>query len=222
MHVHTPLISTKICSNIFNYWSLNSFHQLCTSFLSKTVYSYVWPTSGYRSDESKLAPFKIWTNMNFDNLFEHDANVLSLVQISFSHHRFVFYRINKFLSNKKKIYKITHIGKFYSSHAFILYVLFFICLFSLFLLVCRLQLVIVVVPGLFILCFVWILTSNVWFATCIHQITFEPQHDKTNNMACVPSEDSGQPGQPPNLIRVFAVHMESWVLSYPLSAQRGL
>ena len=34
---------------------------------------------------------------------------------------------------------------------------------------------------------------------------FEPAHDKTNKMACAPSEDSDQPGYPPRLIRVFAV-----------------
>ena len=40
---------------------------------------------------------------------------------------------------------------------------------------------------------------------------------------CTPSEDSGQPGHPPRLIRVFAVRMKkAWVLSYPLSAQRKL
>ena len=40
---------------------------------------------------------------------------------------------------------------------------------------------------------------------------------------CAPSEDSDQPGHPPSLIRVFAVHMKkAWVLSYPLSAQRRL
>ena len=42
-------------------------------------------------------------------------------------------------------------------------------------------------------------------------------------MACVPSEDSDQPGHPPCLIGVFAVHMmKAWTLSYPLSAQRRL
>ena len=51
----------------------------------------------------------------------------------------------------------------------------------------------------------------------------EPPHDKTNLMACAPSEDSDQPGHPPSLIRVFAVRMKkAQVLSYPLSAQRGL
>ena len=30
-------------------------------------------------------------------------------------------------------------------------------------------------------------------------MTHEPQHDKTNKMACAPSEDSDQPGHPPNL-----------------------
>ena len=32
-----------------------------------------------------------------------------------------------------------------------------------------------------------------------------PPHDKTNKMTCAPREDSGQPGHPPRLIRVFAV-----------------
>ena len=52
---------------------------------------------------------------------------------------------------------------------------------------------------------------------------YEPPHDKTNKMACAPSEDSDQHGHPPSLIRVFAVRtMEAWVISYPLSAQRRL
>ena len=38
--------------------------------------------------------------------------------------------------------------------------------------------------------------------------SFEPPRDKTNKMACVPIEDSDQPGHPPSLIRVFAVHMQ--------------
>ena len=51
----------------------------------------------------------------------------------------------------------------------------------------------------------------------------EPQHNKTNKQACVPSEDSDQPGHPPSLIRVFAVHMKKpWVLSYPFNTQRRL
>ena len=39
----------------------------------------------------------------------------------------------------------------------------------------------------------------------IHTNAFESLHDKTNKMACAPSEDSDQPGHPPSLIRVFAV-----------------
>ena len=40
---------------------------------------------------------------------------------------------------------------------------------------------------------------------------FEPPHDKTNKMTYATSEDSDQPGIPPSLIRVFAVHsMGSW------------
>ena len=51
----------------------------------------------------------------------------------------------------------------------------------------------------------------------------EPPRDKTNKMACAPSEDSDQPGHPPSLIRVFAVRMKkALVLSYPLSAQLRL
>ena len=41
-------------------------------------------------------------------------------------------------------------------------------------------------------------------STCI----YEPPHDKTNKMACAPSEDSDQPGHPPSLIRAFP-HEES-------------
>ena len=37
-----------------------------------------------------------------------------------------------------------------------------------------------------------------------------------NKMACLPSEDSVQPGNPPSLTRDFAVRMKkAWVLSYP-------
>ena len=40
---------------------------------------------------------------------------------------------------------------------------------------------------------------------------------------CAPSEDSDQPGHPPNLIRVFAVRLKKpWTLNYPMSAQRRL
>ena len=53
--------------------------------------------------------------------------------------------------------------------------------------------------------------------------TYEPPHGKTNKMTCAPTEDAGQPGHPPSLIRVFAVRMkEPWVLSFPFSAQRRL
>ena len=48
---------------------------------------------------------------------------------------------------------------------------------------------------------------------------YELQHDRTNKMACAPSEDSDQPGHPPSRIRVFPVRMKkAWALSYPLSA----
>ena len=45
-------------------------------------------------------------------------------------------------------------------------------------------------------CFSWLLETN------------EPAHDKTYKMACALSKDSDQPGHPPSLIRVFAVHMK--------------
>ena len=41
---------------------------------------------------------------------------------------------------------------------------------------------------------------------CVH-LSFEPHRDKTNKMACAPSEDSDQPGHLPSLIRVFAMHL---------------
>ena len=41
---------------------------------------------------------------------------------------------------------------------------------------------------------------------------------KTYKMVCAPSEDSDQSGNPPSLIRIFAVRMKkAWVSSYPLS-----
>ena len=40
---------------------------------------------------------------------------------------------------------------------------------------------------------------------------FKPPRDKTNKMTYATSEDSDQPGHPPSLIRVFAVHsVGSW------------
>ena len=61
------------------------------------------------------------------------------------------------------------------------------------------------------------------FQLFVATTTFEPPHDTTNKMACAPSKDSDQPGHPPSLIRVFAVHMKkAWVLNYPLSEQQRL
>ena len=49
--------------------------------------------------------------------------------------------------------------------------------------------------------------------------TFEPPHDKTNKMACAPSEDSDQPGHPPSLISVVSVRIKkACALSYQLGA----
>ena len=35
---------------------------------------------------------------------------------------------------------------------------------------------------------------------------FEPPHDKTNKMVCVPSKDTDQPGHPPSLISLCCPH----------------
>ena len=61
-----------------------------------------------------------------------------------------------------------------------------------------------------------------WLSDMIWRICTpnEPPYDKTNKMTCVPSEDSDQPGHPPSLIGVFAVHMKKhWALNYLLSTQ---
>ena len=48
--------------------------------------------------------------------------------------------------------------------------------------------------------------------------TNEPHRDKTNKIACAPSEASDQPGHPPSLVRL----KKARILSYQLSAQRRL
>ena len=42
---------------------------------------------------------------------------------------------------------------------------------------------------------------------------YEPPHDKTNKMACAPSEDSDQPGHPPSLISLHCA--PQWVAKDP-------
>ena len=44
----------------------------------------------------------------------------------------------------------------------------------------------------------------------------EPPHDKTNKMACVPSEDSDQPGHPPSLISLCCPHEETLGAQLPI------
>ena len=77
--------------------------------------------------------------------------------------------------------------------------------------------------------FVGFVTRRLIFLPLINGLTFdqlirfEPHRDKTNKMACAPSEASDQPGHPPNLIRVFTVRLKkARILSYTLSAQRRL
>ena len=36
-------------------------------------------------------------------------------------------------------------------------------------------------------------------------VLFEPEHDKTHNLTCAPSEVSDQPGHPPSLISIFTM-----------------
>ena len=76
----------------------------------------------------------------------------------------------------------------------------------------------------FILLYESIFLIFAWKRLLQHDIScYEPSHDKTNKMACAPSEDSDQPGHLPSLIRVFAIRMKkALALSYPLSAQRRL
>ena len=58
---------------------------------------------------------------------------------------------------------------------------------------------------------------------CTVLLRNEPPNDQTKKMACVPSEDSDQPGHPSILTRVFAVRKKKdWVLSYTLSADLSL
>ena len=65
-------------------------------------------------------------------------------------------------------------------------------------------------------------SCNPWVAGAIlHWWDNEPHRDKTNKMACAPSEDSDQRIRP--VWSVFAVRLnKARILSYPLSAQRRL
>ena len=52
--------------------------------------------------------------------------------------------------------------------------------------------------------------SDVLTTTTITYYTrYEPQHYKTNKMACAPSKDSDQPGHPPSLISLCCPHEET-------------
>ena len=60
-----------------------------------------------------------------------------------------------------------------------------------------------------------------YFKHWYRNFIFERAHEKSNKMACTPSEDSDQPRNPPSLITVFAVRMKkSLCLKHTLSAQR--
>ena len=76
-----------------------------------------------------------------------------------------------------------------------------------------------------VVCHVWLSWQQYWWGRKEQPGSYvnEPPHDKTNKMACAPSEDLNQPGHLPPLIRVFAVRIrKARVLSYPLSVQRRI
>ena len=50
------------------------------------------------------------------------------------------------------------------------------------------------------------MVQNTWCQSFLPCLEFEPENHITNKMTYESSEDSDQPGYPPNLIRVFAVH----------------
>ena len=63
---------------------------------------------------------------------------------------------------------------------------------------------------------------NLWLLKSGHRNKWAASWQNQQN-DCAPSKESDQPGHPPSLIRIFAVRLKkSWVLSYPLSAQRRL
>ena len=47
-------------------------------------------------------------------------------------------------------------------------------------------------------------------------LIYEPPHDRTNKMACGPSEDSDQPGHPPSLISFRCPHEENFGSNLPI------
>ena len=50
-------------------------------------------------------------------------------------------------------------------------------------------------------------SQSLHFYKTFHISIFEPPHDKTNKIACAPSEDrSDEPGPPPNLISLRCPH----------------
>ena len=48
--------------------------------------------------------------------------------------------------------------------------------------------------------------------------SYEPPHDKTNKMACAPSEDSDQPGRLPSLISLHCRHEETLGPQLPIES----
>ena len=62
------------------------------------------------------------------------------------------------------------------------------------------------------------LRCSCYFKTRLECFIIGPPHDKTNKMACAPSEDSDQL---PSLISLRCLHEESLVLSYPLSHSKN-
>ena len=55
------------------------------------------------------------------------------------------------------------------------------------------------------------LTRNVDVIYMVRYNKNELVHNKTNEMTCIPSKDSDQPGHPPSLIRLPCLHQETFV-----------
>ena len=62
------------------------------------------------------------------------------------------------------------------------------------------------------LCLAWSETPEDTFCRVVAQT--EPKHDRTNKITWAPSEDTGQPGNPPSLTEMFVLVLKTvWFLS---------
>ena len=90
---------------------------------------------------------------------------------------------------------------------FVCLFVFFVCFFLLFFFSFFIYLYIYIYIYIYIYFIFWevyAVDRSSW-PLSVHVSCYEPPHDKTDKMACAPNDDSDQPGNPPSLIRVFAV-----------------